>query len=1198
MSNTRKGSSKDIKEDVVDAAASSGTETEEEIVVKQKKKRIKKLHIEIPEDDVEDAVEADFKLETDVASLTTSATLEPIPEREFAAQDYDHLTENEHLRFLNNSKKIGHAVFVKDAKGDEYATQYAIPQDGKEDVPVVRPLVNIESIYRYGKRVYRALTPGGTRMYATRSLDAEFKDGTTSDAATQIMRIGYFSPSAKEPKEPFWGTTKPTPLFKENLSKSAKKELDEELKEIGVHTKSGEMVVHGPSVRERDRVKTRKPDQNTVMGKESAKNTYAHFLESMTSELHPDFKKRLKRAIEAPLRELFKSNYRPEWLHGKGFGLTPISSNPQVASNLGAAPKWANTEMMVLERIAKWFALNRPASFIKIKPLFEMLLDSELIKSIKFEVSIQEKERFIKFLQQIDPFLEYPLFRHGSDIAQGTALTYALLQGIPPMSHQKVANGDWGGSFTSSLPAAQRPLVGWSGQVITSPITSLMPAPATPAGHFYPSSSLSSLSSLPLSSSSSSSSSSSVVPLEEKHKKPKAEMPTHLKFEKSIVEISTTRQEPEYDEPWRGTHISSCRGSGLVIEHAGKKYILTNGHVVENSVLLRVRLANEVEKYEAERFCVSYQSDLALIEVSDPEFLAKAKPVEIGSMVNIRDEVATIGFPVGGDEISVTEGVVSRIEVGDYAQSGLGMLQVQVDSAINHGNSGGPVFSNDKVIGVAFQGDFRGESLGYIIPVPIINHFLKEAFSGKEYRGFPIIPVTFQTLENPSLRTHYGMAPNQSGIRIKKINNLTDAYSKLRPDDILLEIDGLSVSNRGTVNIPGVGNCIDILHVQHMKYIGDTIRLKVLRKNEATKAMETLDIDVILDHVPRETEKVPQTEWDKMPTYFIASGISFQPVTRNYLEGEGAELEEVFVLEEGCELAEVPQKVPGEQFVVINKIFDCKETEGYNDFLREIISEVNGKKINNITDVVIAMENNKEPMHVIMTSSKDKLVVKNMTPEEHNKLLRKYKIKSDRSEDLLEAPAAVVSASLAKVTKPVTFFSPPKPASTDLAVKKGRKRVHQEECKTGKEENEKEPTLGELTGYKTYMRGLDRMEALYKHHPDIVKEKTKEYKEARAEERAEERAKKRAKEYEDDSEKDSDYKSESDHEDEGDSEVTMSQKSEYSEEESVKSPVFKSHRRIGLFHNRHADASSTHAKHKKHEKDEEHVHMKRHRKVG
>lgn len=58
--------------------------------------------------------------------------------------------------------------------------------------------------------------------------------------------------------------------------------------------------------------------------------------------------------------------------------------------------------------------------------------------------------------------------------------------------------------------------------------------------------------------------------------------------------------------------------------------------------------------------------------------------------VCLQDAVAVVGYPIGGDTISVTSGVVSRIEVTSYVHGSTELLGVQIDAAINSGNSGKP----------------------------------------------------------------------------------------------------------------------------------------------------------------------------------------------------------------------------------------------------------------------------------------------------------------------------------------------------------------------------------------------------------------------------------------------------------------------------------------------------------------------------
>ncbi len=124
---------------------------------------------------------------------------------------------------------------------------------------------------------------------------------------------------------------------------------------------------------------------------------------------------------------------------------------------------------------------------------------------------------------------------------------------------------------------------------------------------------------------------------------------------------------------------------------------------------------------------VDNDADLALVGVEEPAFMNGITPMEIGETPHVQDDVLAVGYPLGGEDISYTRGIVSRIEDIRYSHGWTHLLGIQVDAAINSGNSGGPVLDlkSGKIAGIAFQGlgKEEGESLGYIIPPEIIRHF-------------------------------------------------------------------------------------------------------------------------------------------------------------------------------------------------------------------------------------------------------------------------------------------------------------------------------------------------------------------------------------------------------------------------------------------------------------------------------------------
>jgi S1-C subfamily serine protease len=127
----------------------------------------------------------------------------------------------------------------------------------------------------------------------------------------------------------------------------------------------------------------------------------------------------------------------------------------------------------------------------------------------------------------------------------------------------------------------------------------------------------------------------------------------------AVIRVFAASQDPDFDGPWQARTPSSSTGSAVVI---GPGLLLTGAHVVANATFLQVQKPSQPDKAIARVRAVSHDSDLALLEVVDPPgFLDDIQPAELGPMPRLRDQVAVVGYPVGGEAISITEGVVSRI---------------------------------------------------------------------------------------------------------------------------------------------------------------------------------------------------------------------------------------------------------------------------------------------------------------------------------------------------------------------------------------------------------------------------------------------------------------------------------------------------------------------------------------------------------
>ena len=140
-------------------------------------------------------------------------------------------------------------------------------------------------------------------------------------------------------------------------------------------------------------------------------------------------------------------------------------------------------------------------------------------------------------------------------------------------------------------------------------------------------------------------------------------------FLPSVIKVLTVSDAPDYEQPWQMHGPTSSSGSGAVIQTERGLRVLTNAHVVQNQVFVELRRFGASHKVPAEVEGVCHECDLALLRVRKEDFFEGAKPIEFGELPELGDHVTVCGYPIGGDRLSLTQGVVSRIEVSPYAHS-------------------------------------------------------------------------------------------------------------------------------------------------------------------------------------------------------------------------------------------------------------------------------------------------------------------------------------------------------------------------------------------------------------------------------------------------------------------------------------------------------------------------------------------------
>ena len=461
----------------------------------------------------------------------------------------------------------------------------------------------------------------------------------------------------------------------------------------------------------------------------------------------------------------------------------------------------------------------------------------------------------------------------------------------------------------------------------------------------------------------------------------------------AIVRVEVDTKQPNYRVPYNIGGMSSGNGTGFLV---GPNKFLTNAHVVSNGRLIYIKKVSDPKPYKARVVHVAHDCDLAMIEIESEDEFAGAfsgiEPLFIGGIPKLNTTVVAVGYPIGGERISVTRGVVSRVDFRTYSHSGIdNHLTIQVDAAINPGNSGGPILQNNQVVGVAFQG-YSGsvaQNTGYMIPVPVIERFLKDVEDGS-YDHYVDLATSVLNILNPAQRRALGLPNDGIGVMVSEADAAGSAGGILKTKDVLLSIDGYSIASDGFIEIEG--ERVDLNEIIERKYAADTVDLEVWRDGQ----QEEINIE-LKRFIPY---LIKANQYDKQPNFVLFAGLQFQPMDRSVMSSHSiTNLRSRYHFNYFSQ-DEIYRERP--QVVILTEVLPDSSNTHLQPFVQQIVDSINGKKIRLLQDVYDALngesaEEGREDYHVIRLLGEGRpLVLKRDTAEEaHERIMSKYNVSVD-----------------------------------------------------------------------------------------------------------------------------------------------------------------------------------------------------------
>lgn len=407
---------------------------------------------------------------------------------------------------------------------------------------------------------------------------------------------------------------------------------------------------------------------------------------------------------------------------------------------------------------------------------------------------------------------------------------------------------------------------------------------------------------------------------------------------RGVVKIFCTTTKPNYQMPWQMQAQKSYAGTGCLIQG---NQILTNAHVVEFGTTISVLKHGDPKRYLAKVVRYGHDYDLALLQVVEEEkaFWENTVLLQMGPLPELNSSVTILGYPSDMDSVSVTEGVISRVMMDKYQHSGQELLKLQVDAAVNPGNSGGPALVDGFLIGVVSELMAHSQNIGFAIPSTVVRHFLQNVGN----KGICTLGIQVTSAENQSLRAFHKMSVRDHGVLVTKVFPMSPCFRHLVAGDIVLSVNGHLVADDGTTELrEGTGERISFAHVVASALPGSKLKIEYLRLGTRSVC------DILLTG-----ERVGFRKFSYGPQpYMVWAGMVFVHCSTQYLISE-------FYDDQGDEKEMMPLSLqsrwvlghrlrPDQELIVMSQVLADDMSRGYLEHRNLVLTRVNDEPVPNL----------------------------------------------------------------------------------------------------------------------------------------------------------------------------------------------------------------------------------------------------------
>jgi len=306
-------------------------------------------------------------------------------------------------------------------------------------------------------------------------------------------------------------------------------------------------------------------------------------------------------------------------------------------------------------------------------------------------------------------------------------------------------------------------------------------------------------------------------------------------YSNSVCMIKAAKVGTNWAEPYLRGNRQNAVGTGFVVNFRGARVILTNDHVIRDATKLQAFFPSEGAKpFELSLIADSPENDLAMLVLSEEP--AHLEALTLGDSDGFTDGslVECVGYPGGQDGQKVAGGRFSGVQMMGATE------YMQTDTALNHGNSGGPMvsISTGEVVGISDAIIEGMNNVGYAIPSALVKvflsnvHYLQQKTKSvavlvrKPYYGFDAKMVNAAMLG-------YIKSSNSNGVYLSKvIPGSVAASAGLKTGDQLVSVQGNKIDSYGQCRVAWSKTPVPFIRVMYRVPMGEPLSMDYVRDGE------------------------------------------------------------------------------------------------------------------------------------------------------------------------------------------------------------------------------------------------------------------------------------------------------------------------------------------------------------------------------